>query len=950
MSSMDNSAIRSTSGRSRGDVLKGILLTSAALAVLGAASGAVAQDTAGDADQAVIQTTQAGGGAPPQDATEVGEIVVTGTAIRGVAPVGSATVGITREEIVQGPARDAGSLIAQLPQASNQGTSLTSTGGRAAGVNLRGLGNNATLVLFDGRRVVPQGGNAQVSDPNLIPFAAIERVEVVTDGASAIYGSDAVAGVVNYILRRNYDGAEISARYTSTLYNKYAVDGVFGRNWEGGNLMIGGSYEKNDSVRRNERDYLLQDLRPFGGNDNRFVGTTVYPGTAGALIIGNTVYGLPDTAGATPTAAQVLPLQGNPELVDQADTSDFYTARERKSALIRLRQELKPGVEVSYTGIYNLRENQSLGGDGFQRVAIRVQPDSPYYIPGMPNPTANQTVVYNYFANNPENLAILRNSEETINHSIDLRADLPGDFRLNALASYGTTDVCNVCQPQVNTTRANVIANDPSYGFNPYQQGRQTAADALYGGFLQEYDTKLTDVVVKVDGPLFSLPAGLVRLAAGAEYSKYELSLHAQNTLNLTNTYQTSRLTASQREVNSAFAEVFVPLVGDDNALPFVQTLDLSMAIRYDDYSDAGDTTNPKIGLTWRPNDELLFRGSWGTSFRAPTLIEANPATVGQTNRVFVSNGAGDPNIPITNVSTGQSAVLSRTGNTAGLRPESAEIWSLGAEYQPNYAPGLKLGLTYYSVDYEDRIENLPNQTLILSSPENLELYRDFFITAPQPGTCVNGDYSTYNPAYLPWLTDPNAVYSPTTINDCSLTGIITGGRLNLGNVKQSGLDFTANYTRETGWGDFRVSGSFSKILNLEKSVVAGGELFDALDTYGFQVSERGRFGVNWRRGGWGADVTANYVGSYLNDATITVAGVKLPDAQVPSWTTLDTGVSYEFGQDNANPLDGVRIALSVQNVTDKDPPIVLSGTNAVDLGNHNPFGRIWQFEVTKRF
>src|SRR5690606_8543630 len=115
-----------------------------------------------------------------------------------------------------------------------------------------------------------------------------------------------------------------------------------------------------------ERDYLMQDLRAFGGNDNRFVGTTVYPGTAGALIIGNTVYGLPDTNGATPTAAQVLPLQGDPELVDQADTSDFYTARERKSALIRLRQELKPGVEVSYTGIYNLRENESLGGDGFQ--------------------------------------------------------------------------------------------------------------------------------------------------------------------------------------------------------------------------------------------------------------------------------------------------------------------------------------------------------------------------------------------------------------------------------------------------------------------------------------------------------------------------------------------------------------------------------------------------------
>lgn len=876
-----------------------------------------------------------------QEVTEVEAIIVTGTAIRGVAPVGSATVGITQQELVESPARDSSSLITQLPQASSLGTTLGSTGGRASGVNLRGLGNNATLVMFDSRRVVPQGGNQLVSDPNLVPFLAVERVEVVTDGASAIYGSDAVAGVVNYILRRNYDGAEIRARHTNSLYSQYQVEGVVGRSWGTGSLMLAAAYDTNDGVPRNVREYMMQDLRQFGGNDNRFIGTTVYPGATPSLIIGNTVYGLPASNGAIPDAAAVLGLQNNPELRDNSEYYNFYSERERRSLLLKWRQQLNENVEFGYTGIYNRRTNSAPSGDGFERIAITLTPSSPYYIPGMPNPTANQTVVYNYSLNHPNTSRDQNNAEETINHSVDLTVDMPRDFQFTAIASYGWTNSCNVCQPQVNTTVARVIGNDASWGFNPFLQGEQAGAQALVGGFLQNYDTELFDVVMKVDGPLFDLPAGTVRIAAGAEYAASEMSLHAQNTLNLTGEYQTSRLTSSDREMMSAFAEVFVPLM---------PSLDLSMALRYDDYSDAGNTTNPKIGLTWRPTDEFLIRGSWGTSFRAPTLIEANPATVGQTNRVWVSNGAGDPNVPIVNVGTGQSPVLNRGGNTAGLRPETAEIWSLGAEYNPNWLPDLRLSLTYYNVAYEDRIENLPNATLILSSPEYRALYDDFWITAPQPASCVNGDYSTYNPLYLPWLSDPNTVYSPSTINDCQLVGIIAGGRLNLGQVNQDGLDFSANYRHTTDFGDFTLAASFSKILNLEKSVVAGGPLFDNLDTIGFQVSERGRLNLGYRNGGFNAFATANYVGSYLNNATITVAGVKIPDTEIPAWTTLDMGASYTFGSGQAAFLNDVRVSVTVQNVTDEDPPIVLSGTSAYDSGVHNPFGRVWGFEISKRF
>lgn len=909
------------------------------------ASAAVA---AGGAGQAFAQAPASPAAGAPQ---KLEEIVVTGTSIRGVAPVGSATVNIGREQILASPARDPASLITQLPQGSGLGTTLTSSGGRSAGVNLRGLGNNATLLLFDGHRTVPQGVVGQVADPNIIPFSSLQRVEVVTDGASAVYGSDAVAGVVNYILRKDFDGAEITGRYTHTLYDAYVADGVVGHKWSTGSIMLAAGWQNNTNVKNDARGYLMQDLRPYGGNDNRFVGTTVYPGLVSDLIVGTTVYGLPATNGAVPTAAQVLALKNNPNLYDTGHIFDFYTKRWQANGVLRFRQEIGERFEVSYTGLWNTRWNAARGGDFFERSAITLTPASPYYIQGLGS--GNQTVVYNLSANNPAVAIEQRNFESTYNHMLDFRANLVGDFRFTGSGVYGETDGCAVCQPQQNTTIGAAIANANPAAFNPYLSGPQggSTVSGLVGGFIQYSTMKMGDLTGKVDGTLLALPAGGVRVAVGTEYQKYDYFLHAQNTLDLQNAYQTSRLTSSSRTVGSGYAEFFVPLFGGGFTAPLIQRLDLDMAVRYDSYSDAGQTTNPKIGVTWRPHNDVQFRGSWGSAFRAPTLIEANPATVGQTNRIYISNGAGDPALPVTLTSTGQSAVLSRTGNTAGLKPESANVWALGADYTPGAVAGLKLSVTYYNVAYKDRIENLPNQNLVLSNPTIRAQYANYIIVAPQPATCVNGNYATYNPKYLPFLTDKNAVFTPSTINDCTLTAIIKGGRLNLGDVHQNGLDITASYSRDTSVGKFGGNVTVSKILNLQKSVIKGGPLINQLDTIGFQVSTRGRADLSYQKAGFTSDLGINYTGSYLNNAPITVAGVLQPSKEVPAWTTLDLSLAYAWHDDAPNAaLRGLRVGVTFQNVTDAQPPIVLSGTAAIDLANANPFGRIMTFEVTKRF
>ena len=912
---------------------------------------------------------------------ELDTIVVTGTAIRGVAPVGSAAVNISRDTLIDAPARSASELLSTLPQASGLGTTLDSSRGGRAGVNLRGLGNNATLLMIDSHRSVSQGVTNQLSDPNAIPFAAIERVEAVTDGASAVYGSDAVAGVVNFILRKPFTGLEMTARYEDSMYNRYSAEVVGGYRWGSGGILVGGAYQGNAMVSERNYSRLHDDLTQYGGNDSRLVGNTVIPlGSAPAVIANGVVYGLPSGLnGRVPTASEAVNLT-NPAagtnrdnyLYERSNYRAAYGHFERWSGIVRLQQDFDELGELNVTAIYSKRISDSPGtGDGaFTNIAMTIRPTSPYYIAGLG--TGNQTLVYNFRENNPDRELTRKSDEKTFNLFADYRIGVYDDFQITFSGTYGINNGCDVCQPQANTfltgngggVSFDSAPGNPSDGgsFNPYLIGPQKAAEGVFGIFDQRAKNRILDGVAKVDGTLVSLPGGDVKIAAGYEHQDLYFRFRAMNSLNATTTPQISRdVPGTTRQINSLFAELYVPLFGLDNARPGLELLTLSVAGRYDHYSDVGTAKNPKFGLTWRPIDDITFRGSFGKAFRAPTLGEADPRTIGQTNRVLMSNGLTGANlalIPVTNPATGQTLMLQRGGNSGNLRPETATVWSLGADFAPQAVPDLRMSLTYYNVKYKDRIQSLPNVNLILSNDALFELYKDYVIVAPQPGSCVNGaqpglpgqaEYSTYNPAYLPFLSDPNAVYSPTSNNDCMLQGIIRGGQVNLGRQHQSGLDFTADYSIETPIGRAGFNGSMSKILQLKRSLTSESPLFSALDTIQNQVSLRGRAALSLQHGPFYGNLAMNYVGSYLNNATITVNGVKYPDIKIPAWATFDLRLAWT-SPDDSGALSGVRLGLNVRNLANRDAPLVLSGTNSYDVANANIYGRTWSIEVSKRF
>jgi iron complex outermembrane receptor protein len=937
-------------GNMRGTVLTGV---SAFALILSGAGTAFAQSAdEGAATSASDPSTKKSG----EKASD--EIVVTGTAIRGVAPVGSASVNIDRAAILESPVRDAVEIVRNLPQASGLGyqevngpVGQPANTGRGSGVNLRGLGTNATLVLIDGHRLTGQGTTDQFADPNQIPFAALERVEVVTDGASAIYGSDAVAGVVNYILRRNFDGLEVTGRYTAGIYKAYNASGVVGHKWSEGSVMMGFSYDYRGHFLRGERAYLLQDLRPLGGNDARLVGTTSTPGLLGNIVVNNSIYGLPSTNGAIPTAAQVKANLNIPNLVDSADYTWYQPDRTRYSFIARLQQDIGDIGSVSFTTLYSRRTSTS---PDFTTTTIRIPSTSPYYIAGLTT-TPNAPILLSYNARLNQKVTYTENLDESWNNTLDYRFHLGGDFELKGFTTYGMNSGCGACGTPLNpfitgsnATNTGLLTNSNPL-FNPYQTGYQDAFQRAYGTNYQQSRFRLFDTVAKIDGSLFTLPGGNVRVAVGGEHTWSMMGLiNTTSTQNAAGDTQRTRDTTLSRKAESLFGEVFVPIFSDENATAGFQTLNLSAAVRYDHYSDFGGTVNPKFGITWKPFDALQLRGSWGTSFRAPTLSEINPGVIELATRLLVTNAAGDSTIPLTNVSTGQTRILNRVGNTAGLKPETAHVWSLGADFAP--MSGLKFSVTYYNVDYKDRIQFLDLSTVgPLANAGNRALYAPFITVAPQPATCVAGNISTYNPVYQPILNSPNIPAGADTSTDCQLAALFYGGQLNLGQVKQDGLDFSANYAFSTGDVRFNLGGTFSKILHLKRSIVAGSPLTNTLDTIGFQVSSRGRANVGVSYGGFSANLFGNYVGSYLNNVTITVGGVKNPDTRIPSWTTFDANLSYDVPED-LGFIGGLRLSVSGTNITDKAPPLVLSGTSAFDAGNANPFGRMVTFEISKKF
>lgn len=852
-------------------------------------------------------------------------IQVTGTLIRGAAPVGAPVTRLDRDAIEKSGVASTDELLRELPQVQNLGADEghNNTAQNAnqnitmgSGINLRGLGPESTLTLVDGQRVAPGGLGAQYTDPSTIPAIAIERMEVITDGGSATYGSDAVGGVVNIRLRRKFNGVELEARHGAAdglTQNQLAA--IAGTSWHGGQVMVAGEVLRRGDLPAADRSFYTDDMRPWGGPDLR--GTASNPAN---IQIGSTRYAIPaDQNGVGLQRSSLVP--GTTNLQSIYEGVDALPEQIRKSGVLTFGQNLGDSMRLNLEAFSSHRD--FVRNTAAQSTNATVRNTNPFFVSA--NGTAtSETVNYSFL----DDLGISRGNgfEHTYRYSAGLEFDVTDSWSGTAFAGHSGT-VSHAFSQNLNGNAINAALADtnPATALNlfcdsAYFSCNNPATLAKIRAFNdRNADYEMSDGGVKFDGPLFELPAGTARLAVGGE-DHHDTMDYWENRNNSTPDNSTifhidNSSRRPERTVRSLFAEAQVPVVGGASSMQYMKRLDLSLAARSDDYSDFGRSTNPRLGLDWTVGPIGKFYASWGTAFRAPTLGDLDPVNAGLIN--VVDRVAADGKTMI------HGLVL--LGGRDGLKPERANITTFGTALQP--VQGLKATVDYFNIDYKDRILTPGNDQSIFAKP-NLAPYLN---TAP---TLAQVQALLADPTFTGSSTEPAS----------GIKFIQDGRRYNAGVVKTSGVDVAVHYEHGSGIG--RLSGGLTAnyVLTYKQQFTPSTPLVDGLlNTLNNPMRLRARADFGWT----GQDARANLFANFTNAYTNTTLA---SNPKVASSTTWDMSAQYDIGKLFGTRYKTLRASLSVINMFDRKPPYVQNATLAFDPQNFSAIGRMGSLTLDYKF
>ncbi len=779
----------------------------------------------GDASAEKPDAAAAADGKPVQ----LEEVVVTGSNISG-GETASPVLVFTQEDFDRAGAATAEQFLATLPQnfggGQTQQTALSTLGsgqgqpnfGFGTAVNLRGLGASSTLVLVDGRRLA-QGGQAEFTDISMIPLSAVERIEVLTDGASAIYGSDAVGGVVNFIMRRNYQGADSSLRYGESTHgdaNEYQASQSAGTTWTGGGGLLSLEYYKRDGVSTAAREFSRRDVT--------------------ALLLG---------------------------------PRDLVPGQEKYSAYASVHQELSDSVGIFGDAFYVSRPARYTGWDAF----------------GGPVFTGD---FYHTAVDNHEYGASLGTS-----------AAIGGSWKVEVTG---------------NGSRNTLESTQTEAGASP------VLLDSRYS---------LVSGEAKATGDLFSLPAGRAKLAAGVSYRDEVYDFSEAPVASIDSSYN----------VRAAFAELLVPLLGPPPAGSVTSRLALTLAGRYEDYSSFGSTFNPKYGIRWSPVDGLHVRGTYGTSFKAPTgyqLSAFNAQRFAQNVRP-----AGSVSGPVRS--------LIRLGNNPDIHQQTAKTWTVGIDWNPVSVPTFKTQLTYFRADYRQRIEDLSNisRAQLLVDPA----YANYVIRRGQISDAAFNSLvaSIIGATRLTGCVPASAAQCTEPVTD--FNAIVDQRLTNLASLRTDGLDWTAAKQLATPVGRLDLNLNASYLFSYSQQATPLAAPLELANTAGNPSRFRLRAAVTWSRDAWSLTSAMNYTDRYTNAYSSDVFGDPLPAAHIASWFTVDLNVTYR-PPGNGGWLSGLEVSASATNLFDRDPPYVADGAYGFgyDPANANPLGRVLSALIRKRW
>ena len=874
-------------------------------------------------------------------------IVVTGTLIRGIAPAGNNVIGITPEQIASSGGTTTNQILTSLPQVANFFNGMPAGVSNVAGANgsnpisrpnLRNLpgantsGGAQTLVLLDGRRIVGAGTQQVAVDPDIIAPGVIQRVEALTDGGSAVYGSDALGGVLNFVTRRKFDGVQLNIR--GGLGEDFkTVDGsaMVGKTWDTGGIYVAYGYAHHDAVYGSDRDFVRRIDYNTGVPTGRNCATP-------NVTVGGTSY-VPSGNGIA---------RGGPNVCDYSDDLAIYPRNTLHTVFSRFVQDLSPAIHVDITALYAKRtivgQGGTLGtgalGSGATATAT-LTATNPSYRPltgaqaGLP-----QTVLFNYAPLFGARSAGQRTTLDTLSIDPSFSVDLGSGWQIRNEASYGRSITRFTNDVIVPARQAAAIANGT---LNPYNVGatNATVASGLLGLDRGLGRNELFDARSVIDGPLFNLPGGAVRAALGYEH------MHDNFRRQISNTTTFALLPAVNytQKVDSVFGELQIPLIAKDNESALGSELTLSASARYDKYSDFGDTFNPKFGATYRPIEWIAIRGNWGKSFTAPSPVDqlggfTSSASLVPAAFLQVPNGI--------TLAPGETGVFLGGGTAAGLQPQKATNWSIGAELKPPFIEGLTLSASYYHIALKGTIGRPvsgANLAPFFASYPGLFLVRPTgqqlaaFIAARDPAT-VN--YTLLNPT-----ATTQAVVSSGG-NSAPVALVLDTLVRNLGNTNLSGIDFAANYIYPTGFGslDASIAGNY-QAKQKTKPDPNGTLVINDLLTEIPRFRVQGTVGATV--GKLRAQVIWNHTSGYHRGDAGTAGAYG--QVRVKAFDQINLFARYEVPASLVGP--DFDVTLNVQNLFDVSPPLFLSATqNGYDTNGIHAFtiGRVVQLGLAKKF
>lgn len=939
-----------------------------------------------------------------KDTKTLDSVEVTGSRIaRTQSETSSPVVTIDRAAIERTGALTIGDFIQDVPSMAGAATNPTVNNGGGDGattISLRGVTEFRTLLLINGRRLVTR-------DVNSIPMSMVNKIEILKDGASAIYGSDAIGGVVNFILKKNFDGVEVTGSYGVSAKDdgeRYGISSTLGISGDRGNVIISANYNDQKQVNSFDRDYsafalsLSSGVVSVGGSSRTTTGRYVIPETVSGIDCNGNGIVAGETGALTRNASAPGTAIGDFRCFTSADLFNYQAVGN-----LQLTPQERAGVFAS--GNYDFTETVSGYFEGFvnkTRSAFQIAPLPFDGRPGQDNIVLSRFSIFNPFGVDvaDSRLRLSRIGNRRYEFATDV-----GQFTAGLKGVFGDTSWdwdTNFSYGKINQsstttgyllTSALAAALGPSFidgggvarcgtiatpipncipvdffGAPPTSstatgQTQLAALAAISANTTNNLSQWYRGFQANFRGDLFDASAGTVKGAFGVEYRTDRLEfapdflarLETTNFTCLISSEACATATAGEDSVKEVYGEVLFPLLAN---APWAKSLDLTFGLRWSDYDSVGASTNGKLGVEWRPSDQLLVRGTYAQVFRAPTI---NNLYNGQ---FAASDGYADPCASYTPVNGPNAALVgadsaaclglvNRSGNFAQsdtqlsaikggnpvLKAEDGTVVNIGFVYEPSWLEGFSTTLDFWNIKLDNFISSYGTQNILNECASST-------IANPSPFCAL---FSRGSDGEILRLFDANA---------------------NIGKLNTNGIDFGFRYKFSTGWGDFRTNLEGTYLDKYDLTTIINGTVARVRQNAGSFLSPanggdgnyskwRGLGTIAWSNGAWDAQWTMRYVHGFVvgsnspSEGTGTCADAAGFGAGVPCQISRGANTYHNFQLGYKVDAWNTTFRLGVDNAFDKQPPIIYQNNSLngnTDERTFDTVGRYYWLSGTVKF